>query len=198
MEARKAVERSVGSLQRIYAFVVALAVGRAIEATFIADGQLTYHPDRIPIFAAFAVTIVPFFHGMNRHLDRCYVERHDPHVQRALLFDFVVFFIEAGLLFAFAASAQSGVSGFLILAGILAIDIVWGFLSHLIHYRDAESTPTTWVVINSIAVIAILVVYYTGAFPDDVTPWALAAVAFIRTVADYWASWKLYFPPVES
>ena len=198
MEAREAVKRSVRSLQRIYAFVVALAVARAIEATFITGGQLAYHPERIAIFMAFAVTVVPFFHGMNRHLDRCYVERHDPHVQRALLFDFAVFFIEAGLLFALAASAQSGLFGFLLLVAILAIDIVWGLVSNWIHYEGAESTPQMWVVINSVAIIAILAVYYSAMFPDDVKAEALAVVALLRSVADYRWNWELYFPPVES
>jgi len=141
MARRRVIERSVQSLQRIYAFVVALAVARAIEATFVSPGNtLAFFPERLPVFVAFVVTVVPFFHGMNRHLDRCYIEHEDEHVQGALLFDFFVFFLEAGLLFAFAASVQSGAFGFLIMAAMLTLDTLWALISTWIHYRDRKTS----------------------------------------------------------
>jgi len=56
---------------------------------------------------AFLVTLVPFFHGMNRHLDHCYLEKEPPVLHGALLFDFSIFFLEAGFLFAAAWSVRS-------------------------------------------------------------------------------------------
>ena len=57
-------------------------------------------PAGLPSFIAFLVTLVPFWQGMNRHLDRSYLEKRAGVVQRALLLDFVVFFLEAIFLFA--------------------------------------------------------------------------------------------------
>lgn len=193
--ARKTVERSVDSLQRIYAFVVALAVARSVEAAFVLDGDLVWAPDRLPALIAFVVTVVPFFHGMNRHLDRCYVERHDPHVQGALLADFAVFFLEAAMFFALATSIRSGLDGFLILAAILALDTVWGMISHWIHYRDDASSSRAWAAVNAVFAVAIVLVYFWDGYADAAKPWILALLAVARTVVDYKVSWAFYFPP---
>jgi hypothetical protein len=198
MEKTRAVERSVQSLQRIYAFVVALAIGRAIESTFVTEEVLSFHPDRLPIFLAFLVTVVPFFHGMNRHLDRCYLEQRDSNVQKALLFDFIVFFIEAGLLFAFAASTQSGLSGFLILAVMLALDIPWAMISQWIHYGENPTGTWLWATVNTGAIVLIVAIYFLDVYAPLVKPWILAMVAAVRSGADYWLSWDLYFPPIST
>lgn len=198
MKKRRAVERSVESLQRIYAFVVALAIGRAVESTFVSAGTLTFRPDSLPVFVAFLVTIVPFFHGMNRHLDRCYIDHQDTKVQKALLFDFAVFFIEAGLLFAFAASTQSGLYGFLILAVILLIDVVWGGISDRIHYSDSQTGTRFWAAVNIIAVGLLILVYLLPVDFWGAKPWILSAIAIVRSTFDYLISWELYFPPVAA
>lgn len=190
----KTVERSVNSLQQVYAFVVALAVARAVEAAFVAGGELVWTPERMPVLIAFVVTVVPFFHGMNRHLDRCYVERQDEHVRGVLLADFAVFFLEAAVLFAFAASISSGLEGFLILAALLALDTLWGLVSHWIHYRDATSSTRTWAMVNAVFVILIVLVYFLEGYADAVKPWILALMAVVRTVADYKVAWSFYFP----
>lgn len=195
---RKTVERSVDSLQRIYAFVVALAVARSVEAAFVSEGALVWAPERMPVLVAFVFTVVPFFHGMNRHLDRCYVERHDEHVQGALLADFAVFFLEAAMLFAFATSIRSGLEGFLILAALLALDTLWGMISHWIHYRDESASSRTWAAVNAVFVVLLLLVYFLEGYAEPVKPWILALLAVVRTVVDYKLSWAFYFPPFRS
>jgi len=89
-EAERIKERSVDSLQQIYAVVIALAIAQAIQSLLkdpvsgavLARIQILVG---LPAFVAFLVTLVPFWHGMNRHLDRCYLEKKSAVVQGALV-----------------------------------------------------------------------------------------------------------------
>lgn len=79
MTSEKALERSVDSLQRIYTVIVALAVASSIKSLTIdkASDALLKSPDilaGLPVFLSFLVTLIPFYHGMNRHLDTCYTQ----------------------------------------------------------------------------------------------------------------------------
>src|SRR5580658_8196040 len=96
LEPGKFFERSVDSIQKIYAVVIALAIAQGAQS-LLKDPCGTAEPslDRIlsglPAFIAFLATLVPFWHGMNRHLDLCYLEKKGSVVQGALLLDFGVF-----------------------------------------------------------------------------------------------------------
>src|ERR1035441_2199207 len=102
LDAGKVFERSVDSIQKIYAVVIALAISQAVQSWLRDDptGAATLSRERLlaslPALVAFVVTLIPFWHGMNRHLDRCYLEKPAAEVvQSALLFDFVSFIIES-------------------------------------------------------------------------------------------------------
>lgn len=196
LKADKRIERSVDSIQNIYAVVIALAISQAIQ-TFLKEPSgpavlsLEMVSPGLPAFVAFLVTLVPFWHGMNRHVDRCYLEKTSNVVQGALLFDFVVFFVEASCLFAAGWSLRSGIDTFKYLAVLLCIDMLWGFISHQIHYRGEKSMVIRWSVINLVAMaIAILIV----AFPFEGKPGVLMVVAILRSIADYAICWDFYFP----
>jgi len=198
-EGERIKERSVDSLQKIYAVVVALAVTTAIQsllkdpvaATLLALSQIM---TGLPAFVAFLVTLVPFWHGMNRHLDRCYLEKKSAVVQGALLLDFVTFFIEASLLFAAAWSLRSGIYSFAALGALLLVDMLWGFISHQIHFPGQKSHVRMWSAINLVAiVIAILVVDYPFQHKSIV----LMVVAILRSIVDYGFCWDFYFPRQE-
>jgi hypothetical protein len=110
-EAVRIKERSVDSLQQIYAVVIALAIAQAVQGllrdpihgTVLSFSEIAAG---VAAFVAFMVTLVPFWHGMNRHLDRCYMEKKGVVRQGALLMDFVAFFFEASLLFAVGSVAD--------------------------------------------------------------------------------------------
>jgi hypothetical protein len=72
MKPERAVERSIDTLQRIYAVVAGLAINESLKRVFLEDGKgnFQFHSANLPEFLAFIVTIVPFVHGMNRHLDK--------------------------------------------------------------------------------------------------------------------------------
>src|ERR1039458_168309 len=144
LEPGKVFERSVDSIQKIYAVVIALAISQAIQsllkdANGSADLTLGRLSSGLPQLVAFLVTLVPFWHGMNRHLDRCYLEKSSGVVQGALLFDFVAFFIESSFLFAAAWSIRFGLETFYYLGGLLIVDMLWAFISHHIHFSGKKS-----------------------------------------------------------
>ncbi len=194
-EAERIKERSVDSLQQIYAVVIALAIAVAIQSLLKDPAGMLLARSQIlvglPAFVAFLVTLVPFWHGMNRHLDRCYLEKKTAVVQGALLFDFVTFFLEASLLFAAGWSLRSGIYSFAALGGMLLTDSLWGFISHQIHFPGQKSHVRRWSAINLVAiVVAILIVDY----PFQHKILVLMVVAVMRSIVDYGLCWDFYFP----
>ena len=200
-----AVERSVDSMQNIYAVVIALAISQAIEG-LLKDllkqqgGMNTFDFDqlflRIPAFVAFSFTVVPFWHGMNRHLDRCYIEKDGRVVRHALAFDFTMFFVEAILLFAAAWLLKSGIGSFAALGLLLCIDMLWGRISHHIHFRgEPKSHVVKWSTINLIAIgLALLVIF----IPAGARLWVLMGVAIARGAVDNFLCRDFYFPKEAS
>src|SRR4051794_21625920 len=111
---------------------------------------------------------------MNRHLDRCYLEKKTGVVQRALLLDFAVFFVEAIFLFAAGWSIKLGVETFYWLAGLLGLDMIWAVSSHYIHFPGTKSHAIKWSAINLCAIfVAIFVIEY----PFQHQPFLLMVIA---------------------
>lgn len=206
MTHQEKIKRSVDSLERIYSVVVALAVTIAIQRfLFNSDGRLRpwEGPDGAhvyfelsPSIIAFVLTIVPFYHGMNRHLDQIYIERVVPDGKEGfLLLDFVAFFLESCLLVAFASLVAHGDAAFVVLIILFAGDLIWAAVAHGIHYGEWKLTTLRWSAINFIAVVILLVVYYSNVFESGaVRSWALCGTVILRTVADYVFCWRFYFP----
>ena len=201
LEPNKVVERSVDSVARIYAIVIGLALSQSVQTLITKDAQggADLNPHKLltgaPAFVAFVFTLVPFWHGMNRHLDRCYLEKPDAVAQGALLFDFAVFFFEASLLFIAGWSLRSGLVSFYCLGLMLATDTVWGFISHQIHFSGEKSHVVSWAFVNIIAcVLAVGVI----AYPFERKPWVLMIIAVVRSIADYWRGWDFYFPRTDA
>jgi hypothetical protein len=194
------IARSVDSLQKIYSVVIALAIGQAIQ-TFLIDrpaGTLAAAAvvlGRTPAFLALLAILVPFYHGMNRHLDVVYIERpQEQRAEAALLFDFVVFFFESCLLFAVAYSVGPGLAAFAFLGTLLAVDVLWALASHWIHYTRDKQGIFSWAAINAAAIVLGLFVGLTEYYSTTAKGWLLLVVAIGRTVFDYWFYWQFYFP----
>jgi hypothetical protein len=196
-EPNKVIERSVDSVSTIYAIVIALALTQSIQTLIArdpnggADLSLSKFLTGAPAFLAFLVTLVPFWHGMNRHLDRCYLEKPDTPVQGALLIDFGVFFVEASLLFVSGWSLRTGLVSFYSLGLLLTVDVIWGFISHQIHFPRQKSHVKKWAMINFLAGFVALCIV---AYPFAHKAWILMVVAIGRSVVDYGFCWDFYFP----
>jgi hypothetical protein len=191
------IKRSVDNVQRIYAVIIALAISESIQS-LLKDPQsstiqlsLAQAHAGLPAFIAFLATLVPFWQGMNRHLDRCYLEKETGVVQRALVLDFAVFFLESIFLFGAAWSIKEGIKTFYWLAALLGIDMVWAVSSHYIHFPGTKSHALKWSGINVCAFfIAVLVFEY----PFQHKQFVLMVIALGRTIADYIFSGNFYFP----
>lgn len=194
------IGRSVDSLQKIYSVVIALAIGQAIQTLLIDRSAGTLATPavvlgRTPAFLALLATLVPFYHGMNRHLDVAYIERSDAQrAEAALLFDFVIFFFESCLLFAVAYSVGPGLAAFGFLGALLAVDVLWALVSHWIHYTEDNPRVFSWSAINAAAIVLGLFVGLTEYYPPTAKSWLLLIIAIGRTVFDYWFYWPFYFP----
>ena len=117
MKAKYKIMRSVDSLETVYAVVVAFAVTKAIETVLLSGNnasiELNLFRKHLPALVAFVATIVPFYHGMHRHLNRVYIEHPIKKTREGfLLLDIFVFFIESCLLVVFAASISLGSDSF--------------------------------------------------------------------------------------
>jgi len=205
------MQRSVDSLQRLFSVVVALAITVAIQKVlFDEKGNMHVWYDeathayvlwnalsnRLPALLAFIFSIVPFYHGMNRHLDRIYVEREVPgNKEGYLVVDFFVFFLESCLLVAFASLVGVKDYAFIALMLLLAVDAAWAFGTHGIHYGAIAPSTARWGVINAVTIGVLLLFYCSNLFPIGVLrSWALSEVAVVRTIIDYSVCWRFYFP----
>lgn len=196
MNDSKRAERAVDSIARIYAVVIALALSESVKTLITKDSQGNPELDSkvfyaIPALVGFIVTLVPFWHGMNRHLDRCYLEKKDGVAHGALLLDFAVFFIEASLFLLAGWAVRSNLLTFYCLGAILAIDSMWAFTAHWIHHPKEKSHSFKWCIINFVALaISVFIVIYQFQYKDV----GLMVIACVRSVCDYWFGWNFYFP----
>jgi hypothetical protein len=204
---REALKLSVQSLQRIYAFIIALAFGNSLTKLFVNPGTQT--PDLTKLFteggvlfACFVATVIPFFHGMNRHLDDIYALRrmskanrgpHLPPRNGAIMVDLIVFVLEAGLLYLLAAAVLDRHAFFILLPTLLAMDIFWAMITWLI----TGSPALKWAAVNILALIAVLVSKGLNQLTSESLLMLLTGIVILRSVADYWFNWDFYFPPTR-
>jgi hypothetical protein len=197
MKPERAVERSIDTLQRIYAVVAGLAINEALKRVFLQDGKGEYqfHVENLPEFIAFIVTVVPFVHGMNRHLDRTLAaSANRPGLLTFLLVDLLVFIIESTLLFVLAVTVTHPDQFFTWLIALLAVDAIWG----LITWPITKTVVLQWLVLNT-AIGAMLgaALCWLPADLGIVREWIMAALAVLRTILDYSTAWTFYFPLVD-
>lgn len=189
------IKRSVDSLQKIYAIIIGLAISQSINTSINFEGgkwnQALFF-NNLPALISLFAFLVPFYQGMNRHLDLCYVEKRDGNTQGALLFDFAVFCIESCLLFVFTKVFLNDLTGYYIIACMLAVDMVWAFVSHWIHYRKFDPSIRRWAVINFVTLVVGTLILSSTYFPNKAVPFL--CLSMLRTVADYFFCWKFYFP----
>src|SRR5947209_1279092 len=193
MTSEKTIERSVDSLQRIYAIIVGFAIGEGIRRLFLnSSGGLEFHQQHLPEFLTFIFTAVPFVHGMNRHLDKTLTtiqEQNRRGLFIIIVFDFAVFLIESCVLALLAISVMSDVSFFWLWILLLTIDIVWTFIT----WPITREAVWQWAVVNIAAIIAsIAVLNFVADLQVKVV--VLTAIAILRTVLDYMSAWEFYFP----
>src|SRR5437868_6824710 len=109
VDTNDALKRSIDTLQRIYAVVAALAIGEALRRAVLKGGgpahtiQVSWSDIQLPLCVAVLVTVIPFVHGMNRHLDEHMADLAVPakrsRMVATLMLDFLIFAIQCCVLF---------------------------------------------------------------------------------------------------
>jgi hypothetical protein len=202
-----ALKLSVQSLQMVYGFIIASAIGIAL--TKLVVNPATQAPDLTRLFteggllfASFIATVVPFFHGMNRHLDDVYALRRTPKTPRgphppprpgAIMLDLFVFVVEAGLLYLLASAILNRQSFFLLFSTLLGVDVLWAFITWLI----TRSKAINWVAVNIVALLAVLVGRGLTQLSPESLLILLTSIVLLRAVCDYLVNWQFYFPLEE-
>ena len=121
-------ERIVRSLQGLYTVVAGLALTKSIERLFegSTSSQVEFHAHHLPGLVAFIATLIPFYHGALRHLDRRYIEEHGAGLKDgALAADFALLFVEGCFLAAMAylvATPSKLMNAGVLLLGIARLD----------------------------------------------------------------------------
>ena len=196
MTPERARERSVDSLQRVYAIIIALAINESIKRVFLRSNSidLEFHLDYLPQFIAFICTAVPFVHSMNRHMDKTlakFKENQEYKLFAILVADFAIFLVESCVLFLLGVSVTHGIFFFQLWMLLLAIDLAWAFVS----YPITKPVIAEWAAINLLSVEAALVIIYClDGRPLLPRIWMLVAVAFLRPTLEYYFTREFYFP----
>lgn len=196
----KAVQSTIESLQRIFAIILALAIGEAFKQ-FVSDkgdepGDPHIHWDRAVFLLTFLFLVVPFFHGMTRYFHQQYMSQPlSPHYASRLLVDCCVFTLESILFFVLSRSLSIKLwqtfSRALVL--LLLIDAGW---SYYYTANNANNAYTVfWAIVNlGAAVLVILTRLFHDKQAHWYGAWATLTIIVVRTVLDYWLDWKFYFP----
>lgn len=204
MENSRNVE-SVRHLQVLYSTVVGLGLALAIARFIEIRGEVVeVNWQALPVLGAFLVTLIPFYHGAQRHLDDAYL---GGKAQRRghgglLLADFGFLFLESSLLFALAAFISAPRSFAWTLTILLSVDTLWGVIFYRVTAEEAQgSAELGWAKINAVSVAVLLLLLLLSEIGDrevllNQLPSGLVvfAIALLRTGADYAKTWSFYFP----
>jgi hypothetical protein len=200
-------ERVVRNFEQLYSVAIVLALGRAIE-NIVRDSNAPgsiLAPGSLPAFVALFVTLVPFYHGAMRHLDRTYVQERAENVRTGtLLVDFLLLFVEGALFFVIAEllpDASAAAWGIVVL---LLLDAVWGTAVFAVFYRRRQwRAEMRWVALNllfapTLALFLVLAPDRPSAVLDLPVATALVLIALARSALDYATSWDFYFPSMTT
>ncbi len=196
---KQASDRTVDSLQRVYAIVIALALTTAVKLLIESIG-ITPHEgmskaasNSLPtifLFVAFLSTLIVFYHGMNRHLDDTFIigVKVNPH-RLLLLVDIVVFLFEGGLLVVMASTINNPKAFLFAWSVLLCVDIVWGLIVYFTLKRQALMDK--WI-LNNFCFLILAWLFWSLVFPQKTI--SIAVIEIVRSLIDYWLNWDFYFP----
>ena len=197
-------QRTVTHLQGLYTVVVGVALAVALANLIDQQSSAPIRLQALPYFAAYLVTLVPFYHGALRHLDLAYFENPTSHARPgALMVDWSLLFVESCGLLALALLINRPIPFMFTLTALLAFDAVWAFVAYLAFSPKPTEHPAEprWAVINFAAVLMLIgtAVYLdsidSAAKPVDTYRWiAVVSLAVGRTVWDYGWCWSYYYP----
>ena len=191
--------RSVDNLQRLYTFVIGLAVAQALRNLALSNGGEPGIPSLTGglIFASLLFTLVPFYHGANRYLDACYITHEIRTERQALLIDFIILFLEGILFFVSSLYFEKPIVFIWIIVAILSIDVFWTFLTKAYTENNLPDTQNYmyWAFINIVCVLIISATILTPLIESEEGKVIYSTIVLVpRTILDYYFVWDFYYP----
>jgi hypothetical protein len=214
LETQEATVRHLGEL---YTIVVGISLSSAIGDMFAQEGpSIERDLAAWALLAGFVVTLIPYYHGTLRHLDRYHrPPRPAPAHRGALLVDFGFIFLQGCLFFALAKHIAQPRDFGAILWVLLFSNVAWLVVTRLVFFREVSSVREAWRrmresplpdhrvprhwLLNNLVFIGLLAVGLWGARPetgcaDAVVAALVAPLCLFRTWRDYQTAWPFYFP----
>ena len=146
-------------------------------------------------FLALVATLIPFYHGMHRHLDHKYLE-NSPQGAIAIIADVLVFITEGCLFFVLATLLLQPVLFLWVLAALLMIDSLWAWFSYYSYDRATSSPWQThsfrWGTVNIATAVALLLIESISVL--GYKSWWMSGLLIVRAVVDYTINSSFYFP----
>jgi hypothetical protein len=199
------LKRSIDSLQRLYTIVVGLAVAEALRGFLSPMVALDPWWANWRALAVLLLTIVPFYHGANGHLDQTYLFGFDGarrEKRYALLLDFCVLFLEGVLFFALALSLNDFDRFARLFQGLLLIDVFWAVIVYITGASSKDAAHALkWGGLNLVGFVAVTFVHDTTTLVQAARPDWIFGIALIRTAVDYGICWDFYmarYPMLKS
>jgi hypothetical protein len=217
---RETLKSTVRHLGELYTIVVGLSLTSAISDFFVyvtrQSSSVEVKLGALAVLVGFITTLIPFYHGTLRHLDRIHLgATPDPVHRGALLGDFIFTFVQGCLFFALAKHISRPWHFAEIFWILLAVNGLW-VVTRLVFFRtrnslweevrhmlckcpiDEQRVPYLWL-FNNLGFIVLLGVGLWGSrpgtgTPDGVVVGLVALVCLARTACDYAATWPFYFP----
>jgi hypothetical protein len=201
-DARK---RSVDNLQRLYTFVVSLALAEGLKRTLlVADKVQLRWSNKWVMLLSLLFTVIPFYHGANRYLDATYVTGERTAKRYSLMVDFLFLFAQGLLLFTLALTITDEEVGardkyfFWGVGLLLFIDVIWILTTMMTTTHETDQKQPSafkyfpWLALNVVAIvlIAILVRYEWW--------YGLLLLTFVRSALDYLIAHESYYPTIPA
>jgi hypothetical protein len=198
---------TVETLQKFYSVIIAIALtGSLGKLITLLQASTSYLTDvtSVALGLALVSTIVPFYHGMERHLYITHILQPELGAGGkpiALLADIFTFVIEGGILYAMGQKLDDPIVFLCLWTALLIVDIIWTLI---VWFVEKGKSPI-WAG-NNIAWLSIAWLVWLGSpwileetgvsLPDQipVMVWLIALIEILRSVTDYKANWDFYFP----
>jgi len=207
--ASAAQKSAIDALQKFYGLIVAIAFTGGV-LKFI-DGFDVWQWTKLQgseslLFVAFVATIVPFYHGMERHLHETHIARNDiawgkKGKPSPVLLDIFAFMFMGALLLAMGRRIDAPLVFLQLWSVLLVLDIVWS----LVVWAFQKQTKPLWAVNNFFWLLIAWVLWF--AIPVLIeklsfnTTWipvfqtaGVALSEILRSIFDYKSHWSFYFP----
>ena len=209
---RSQLRRATTSLERLHAVLIGFAITAGAKSVLEPWLGGATQPGggppltQILLFGALLVTIIPFYHGANCHLDSTHFDSFGAFSRGEFLVDYFLLFTEGAIFAAIGLSVISVRHFVWTFLALIMVDSTWAALTWWLLARRHVSADhiRRWLILNLSTVLGLLIATRLWGRPialdvdwfpfADAAAWWLCVAAVARTAVDYWLNRQWYFP----